>query len=111
MTADKKRLAELQEKIMEYMEQEQVERLFGSTGIIGKSVRTSYTYDEAKLRALLSPLGEWENVVKVDGVALKTVLAALPEAIKKEAESYREKKESLSLSVKAARGETAEDEI
>lgn len=111
MTSDKKRLAELQEEIMKYMEQEQVERLFGSTGIIGKSVRTSYTYDEAKLRALLSPIGEWENVVKVDGVALKTVLAALPEAVRKEAESYREKKESLSLSVKAARGETAEDEI
>jgi RecB family exonuclease len=100
MTADKKRLAELQDKIMEYMEQEEVERVFGSTGIIGKSVRTSYSYDEVKLRELLSPIGEWENVVKVDGVALKTVLAALPEAVRKKAEEYREKKESVSLSVK-----------
>ncbi len=100
ITADKKRLAGLQEKIMEYMQQEGVERVFGSTGIIGKSVRTSYTYDEAQLKALLSPLGEWENVVKVDGVALKTVLAALPEPIQKQAETYREKKESISLSVK-----------
>ncbi|MGB4943136.1 MAG: PD-(D/E)XK nuclease family protein, partial [Candidatus Moraniibacteriota bacterium] len=109
MTSDKKRLAELQEEIMKYMEQEQVERLFGSTGIIGKSVRTSYTYDEAKLRALLSPIGEWENVVKVDGVALKTVLAALPEAVRKEAESYREKKENVSLSVKTTVGIPEED--
>ncbi|MFZ1626467.1 MAG: PD-(D/E)XK nuclease family protein [Candidatus Moraniibacteriota bacterium] len=103
ITVDKKRLAELQEKIMEYMEQEKVERLFGSTGIIGKSVRTTYVYDEEKLRELLSPLGEWENVVKVDGVALKTVLAALPETVRKKAEGFREKKESISLSVKATR--------
>lgn len=100
ITADKKRLAELQEKIMEYMEQEEVERVFGSTGIIGKSIRTTYSYDEKKLRELLSPIGEWENVVKVDGVALKTVLAALPEMVRKQAEAYREKKESTSLSVK-----------
>ncbi len=100
ITADKKRLAELQEKIMEYMEQEEVERVFGSTGIIGKSIRTTYSYDEKKLRELLSPIGEWENVVKIDGVALKTVLAALPETVRKQAEVYREKKESTSLSVK-----------
>lgn len=101
---DKKRLNELQEMIMHYMDQEGVERLFGTTGIIGKSVRTSYNYDEAKLRELLTPLGEWDNVVKIDGVALKTVLAALPAPIRKQAEEYREKKESVSLSVKALKG-------
>lgn len=108
MTADKKRFAELQEKITKYMEQEGVERVFGSTGIIGKSLRTTYLYDETKLRELLFPLGEWENVVKVNGVALKTVLAALPEAVQKQAETYREKKESVSLSVKANKEEITE---
>lgn len=112
VAADKKKLATLQEEIMGYMEQEHIERVFGTTGIVGKSVRTSYTYDEAKLRALLSPIGEWENVVKVDGVALKTVLAALPETIRKEAEQYREKKESVSLSVKTTTGTIPEtDEV
>ncbi len=101
---DKKRLNELQEIIMRYMDQEGLERLFGSTGIVGKSVRTSYSYDEVKLRELLTPLGEWENVVKIDGVALKTVLAALPTPVRKQAEEYREKKESTSLSVKALKG-------
>ncbi len=101
---DKKRMAELQAIIMRYMDQEGLERLFGTTGIIGKSVRTSYSYDEAKLRELLIPLGEWENVVKIDGVALKTVLAALPTEVRKQAEEYREKKESISLSVKALKG-------
>lgn len=110
MAADKKKIAALQEEITSYMAQEGLERVFGSTGIIGQSVRTSYTYDEAKLHDLLAPLGEWENVVKVDGVALKTVLAALPENVRKRAEEYREKKESRSLSVKALRGEMTEDE-
>lgn len=110
VSEDKKRLTALQEEIMSYMEQEEIERVFGSTGVIGKSVRTSYSYDEAKLRELLSPLGEWENVVKVDGVALKTVLAALPEKIQKQAEQYREKKESISLSVKALRPEILDED-
>ncbi len=110
-TEDKKRLAELQAVIMKYMEQEGVERLFGTTGIIGKSVRTSYSYDEARLRDLLSPLGEWDNVVKVDGVALKTVLAALPAEVRKEAETYREKKESISLSVKAKKDTEGDETV
>lgn len=110
MATDKKKIATLQEEIMSYMDQEGIERVFGTTGIIGKSVRTSYTYDEKKLHELLEPLGEWENVVKVDGVALKTVLAALPEPVRKEAESYRAKKESSSLSVKALRPEISDDE-
>ncbi len=105
---EKKRMVELQETIMRYMDQEGVERLFGTTGIIGKSVRASYNYDEAKLRELLSPLGEWDNVVKIDGVALKSVLAALPAEVRKQAEAYREKKESTSLSVKALKN--TEDE-
>ncbi|MFA9261931.1 MAG: RecB family exonuclease [Undibacterium sp.] len=109
VATDKKKLAALQEEIMTYMDQEDIERVFGSTGIIGKSVRTSYSYDEAKLRELLFPIGEWENVVKVDGVALKTVLAALPETVRKQAESYREKKESISLSVKSRKEGFDED--
>ncbi len=111
VATDKKRLVELQEKIMQYMDQEKIERVFGSTGIIGKSVRTAYVYDEAKLRTLLSPLGEWENVVKVDGIALKTVLAALPEAVRQQAEHYREKKESVSLSVKKMAFDTENEEL
>lgn len=107
---DKKRMAELQDTIMKYMAQEGVDRLFGTTGIIGKATRTSYTYDEAGLRELLSPLGEWENCVKVDGTALKTVLAALPSDIRKQAEAYREKKESVSLSVKALKEVVEETE-
>lgn len=107
---EKKRLAELQTVILAYMEQTGVERLFGANGIIGKSVRTSYSYDETKLRELLSPLGEWENVVKVDGVALKTVLAALPAAVREQAEAYREAKESVTLAVKAKKG-TESDEV
>lgn len=109
-TTDKKRLAELQEMIMQYMEQEGAERLFGSSGIIGKSVRTSYSYDEAGLRELLTPLGQWDNVVKVDGIALKSVLAALPADVRAQADTLREKKESVSLSVKARKEESAFDE-
>lgn len=100
MIAEKKRIAELQALILNYMNQESLGRLFVPGGIIGASTRTSYIYNESGLREILSPLGEWENVVKVDGIALKTVLAALPESTRKQVEQFREKKESTVLTVK-----------
>lgn len=97
----KRKLAELQERIFAYMESEGVDRVFGDRGIIGKSLRKTYKYDEEKLRAILAPLGRLDDVMKIDGVALKKVAGELPLAVKKEIEEARvPDKESVSLSVK-----------
>ena len=97
----KRRLAELQERIFAYMESEGVDRVFGGRGIIGKSLRKTYKYDEARLREILAPIGRLDDVMKVDGVALKKVAGELPLAVKKEIEDARVlDKESVSLSVK-----------
>lgn len=101
MSGEKLRLGKLQAMILDYMEQEGVDRVFDDGGIIGKSKRTTYKYDEEKLRALLEPLDKWESVLKVDGVALRNILATLPSSAKKAAEEAKEvDKESVSLSVK-----------
>lgn len=112
LTTEKRRLAELQEKILRYMEQEGVERVFGEAGIIGKSLRRTYAYDEATLRALLEPLDRWEDVLKVDGTALRHTLALLPSATRDAVEKAKKiDKESISLSVKKGSGiEESEDE-
>lgn len=97
----KRKLAELQERIFAYMESEGVDRVFGDRGIIGKSLRKTYKYDEEKLREILAPLGRLDDVMKIDGVALKKVAGELPLAVKKEIEEARiPDKESVSLSVK-----------
>lgn len=111
LSAEKLRLLRLQELILNYMEQEGVDRVFDEQGIIGKSLRQTYRYDEQKLRALLEPLDKWESVLKVDGVALRNILAVLPHPVRQEIEAARVvDKESTSLSVKKAKLEV-DDEL
>lgn len=97
----KDRLEKLQEDILMYMDKEGVERVFGEGGVIARTIRKTYKYDAKKLRDILEPLDRWEDVLKVDGIALKNILGTLPYATKQEAEKARViDKESKSLVVK-----------
>ncbi len=110
MSEEKQRLGKLQAMILDYMEQEGVDRVFDDQGIIGKSLRKTYKYDEEKLRALLEPLDKWESILKVDGIALRTILATLPSSVKESVESTKIlDKESTSLSVKKNKIEVDDD--
>ncbi|MDP2837740.1 MAG: PD-(D/E)XK nuclease family protein [Candidatus Moranbacteria bacterium] len=101
MSQEKQHLGKLQALILQYMEQEGVDRVFDEQGIIGKSLRKTYKYDEEKLRAILEPLDKWEAILKVDGIALRTILAVLPSPVKQSVEETKMlDKESVSLSVK-----------
>lgn len=97
----KAQLSNLESQISEYMDQEGVERVFGENGIIARTLRKTYKYDEKKIREILEPLDKWEDVLKVDGIALKNILGVLPFDAKKEIENAKVvDKESKSFSVK-----------
>jgi putative RecB family exonuclease len=101
ITSTKLQLMQLQEKIAKYMEQEGVERVFSEDGIIAQTLRKTYKYDENQLKEILQPLGKWENVLKVDGIALKNLMGVLSPAARKDVEHTRVlDKESKSLTVK-----------
>ncbi len=100
MTITKDKLAELQEKISRYMDQEGVDRVFGEEGIIARILRKTYKYDKKKLRTILEPLDKWEDVLKIDGIALRNILGVLPYQVRKEAEKAKViDKESKSFSI------------
>ncbi len=104
--------AELQEKISEYMYQEGVERVFGEGGIIARLMRKTYKYDPDKLKAILEPLGKWEEILKIDGVALNKSIKALSSEKKKEIESAKIlDKEIKSFSFKKTNESEDEEEI
>jgi putative RecB family exonuclease len=110
MSGEKLRLGKLQAMILDYMEQEGVDRVFDDQGIVGKSLRKTYKYDEEKLRAILEPLDKWEGVLKVDGIALRNILAVLPSPARQAVEEAKEiDKESVSLSVKKNKIEVDDD--
>ena len=110
LSEEKLRIAKLQSLILQYMEQEGVERVFDDAGIIAKSLRKTYKYDAEKLRTLLEPLDKWEAILKVDGIALRNILAVLPTPTKQAVEEAKTlDKESVSLSVKKNKIEADDD--
>ncbi|MCX6762456.1 MAG: PD-(D/E)XK nuclease family protein [Candidatus Moranbacteria bacterium] len=95
------RISELQEKLSEYMDRENVDQVFSDLGRVLRTIRKTYKYDKEKLRLILEPLDKWEAVLKVDGIALKNILGVLPYEAKKEAEKAKVvDKESKSFVVK-----------
>jgi RecB family exonuclease len=89
ISVTKEKLIELQEKIAFYMDQEGVDRVFGEEGIIARTLRKTYKYDEKKLREILEPLDKWEDVLKVDGIALRNILGVLPYQVRADAEKAK----------------------
>jgi putative RecB family exonuclease len=104
MKTDKTRFAALQETLLRYMEGKQVDRVFGASGIVGKSLRRTWKYDEDVLREVLVPLDKWDEIRKIDGIALRGILPVLPVSARKTVEAAKIlDKESVSLSIKKSR--------
>jgi hypothetical protein len=94
-------LGELQEIIGEYMDQKNVEQVFADAGSILRTLRKTYKYDAEKLRDILGPLGKWEEILKVDGIALRKISGVLPVEARREIDKAKETdKESKSYIVK-----------
>ncbi|EKE18664.1 MAG: hypothetical protein ACD_9C00266G0003 [uncultured bacterium] len=101
ITSTKTQLAQLQEKIAKYMQQEGVDRVFSEEGIIAQTLRKTYKYDDKLLREILEPLDKWESILKVDGIALKNIMGVLSPGVRQDVERTRVlDKETKSLSVK-----------
>jgi putative RecB family exonuclease len=97
----KERLGKIQDDIASYMDQEGVERVFGEQGVIARTLRKTYKYDEKRIWEILEPLDKWKDVLKVDGVALKNIMSVLPIDARREIEKTKViNKESSSLTVK-----------
>jgi len=104
MKTDKTRFAELQEPLLRYMDEKQVGRVFGSAGIVGKSVRRTWKYDEDTLREILEPLDKWDEIRKINGTALKGILPVLPASARKAIDAAKvPDRESVSLTIKKSR--------
>jgi len=95
------RAAQIQEILGKFMDDERIDQVFSDEGRILRMLRKTYKYDKGKLRAILEPLDKWEDVLKIDGIALKNILGVLPYEARKEVEKAKEiEKESKSFVVK-----------
>lgn len=78
---NKKRIAELQAKIHEFMNAENVERIFSENEYITRKIKETAKYDLEKVREILEPLGFWKELQKVDETALNKIIPKLPREI------------------------------
>lgn len=86
---NEKRLADLQSQIKEYMETEGLTRVFGENGVISKKTIQRYEYDFEKIKAILSPLGQWEDILSADDKKLKKIMKEVPQETKEAIEASR----------------------
>lgn len=79
---NKKKIAELQKLIHNFMDNENVERVFGEKEYITRHIKESVNYDTEKIKDILEPLGIFEKALKIDETALKKIIQKLPEESK-----------------------------
>lgn len=95
--AQKKRVAELRDIILRYMESEQVERVFGSPGYITKSVVERTSFDIEKLEPVLKELGVWEKILEPEVKRLEKMLPTLPDSAQEAIAAFRAIKKTVML--------------
>ena len=78
-----RRLAELKAIINQYCDEQGIDRVFGQEGYITRLPQQRFTYDAQQLRAILEPLGKWEEILTVDATRLKKVIDGLPYDLRK----------------------------
>lgn len=107
------KISELQARIREYMDSQGLTRVFSDDGTVAKKTIQRFSYDFEKIRALLSPIGRWEEILDADETKLKKILKELPADIRSQIEEARRVAKEysvLSVSEKKKKGETAEED-
>jgi len=89
---NKKRIGELRDTVLAYMEQNKVERVFGAPGYITRTMQERTSFDMEKVKEILSPTGKWEEILAPDNKKLDKLFPTLPEKIQKELLGTQEKK-------------------
>lgn len=94
---NKKRLTELRNIILSYMESEKIERVFGGEGYITKTIQERFSFNMEKIKPILEHLGRWTDILGPDEDKLEEILAALPEKGAEEILATRDKKTFITL--------------
>ena len=99
----KRKIADVGQEIARACEEKELKRIFDSGKVrsVIRNVRKTYKYDPQKVKEILEPLDKWEDVVKVDGMALRKLKVELSKDDVDRIENSKElDRESVGLLVK-----------
>ena len=83
-TKSKLRIEELKQKIHEFMDSQKIDRIFGESGYITRTIKSPPVYDPEKLRQILEPLGKWSELLEFDDSKLSEIMEFLPPQTKED---------------------------
>jgi len=109
--SNNERLDELKTVIYGFMDENNVERVFGGDGYLTRKIQERYSYDLEKIREVLEPVGKWEEILSADEKKLGKIIDSLPGDIQKKILALRAIKKFavLTASKKKAGAETEDD--
>ncbi len=84
-----KKLNEIKNTLVKFMDQQGLESLFGDDGYITRSLIQRFKYDAESLQQILEPLGRWQDILKIDDAKLKKIIKELPHDLRGKIESAR----------------------
>ena len=87
--ANNKKLAELKGLINQYLDQKQMDRVFGPDGYITRTPQKRFGYDINRVKETLQPIGKWEEVLAINGTKLRKVISSLPHDLKRQIEDAK----------------------
>lgn len=95
--AHKKRMSELRDIIVRYMDAQKVERVFGKSASITRTLTERYSFDLDKIRPILEAINKWDEILDPDEKKLEKLLTSLPKEVQRKILELREKKTSVML--------------
>ncbi len=90
--ANKKRIAELRNSILSYMDDNTLGRVFGDTGYITKNEQERYTFNMDSVKPILENINKWDEILAPDTKKLEALLPSLSDDYQKEILDSRNKK-------------------
>lgn len=97
---NKKKIAELQSELHNFMDANSLERVFAENGYVTRRLKETFAYDLEKAKEILEPLGKWKEFLKIDETALNRAIPKLSlEARNKFKEIVRETKITKTLTI------------
>lgn len=84
-----KRLEVLQELISQYLDKQELSRVFGDEGYVTRTLEKRYEYDYEKIRPVLEKIGKWDSVLAADDKKFKDLLRTIPEDIREEVAEFK----------------------
>ncbi|MCR4306926.1 MAG: PD-(D/E)XK nuclease family protein, partial [Candidatus Yonathbacteria bacterium] len=94
---NKKRIGQLRNVILAYMENTGVARVFGGPGYITKSVGERFAWEMNRIKPILERLGKWAGILEPNPKKLEELLPTLQDKDREEILTAREKKSVVTL--------------